>query len=41
MEQRELACATYVKVYKKYPGISKTLRKRVRDEQGSAHCLNG
>jgi tol-pal system protein YbgF len=41
MEQRELACATYVKVYKKYPDISETLRKRVRDEQGSAHCLNG
>ncbi|MCP4184637.1 MAG: tol-pal system protein YbgF [Hyphomicrobiales bacterium] len=40
MQQRELACATYVKVYKKYPGISKMLRKRVRDEQGSAHCLN-
>jgi len=41
MKQRELACATYVKVYKKYPDISNTLRKRVRDEQGSAHCLNG
>ena len=41
MEQRELACATYVKVFKKYPGISATLKKRVRDEQGSAHCLNG
>lgn len=41
MEQRELACATYVKVYKKYPDINNTLRKRVRDEQGSAHCLNG
>ncbi len=40
MEQRELACATYVKVYKKYPNISNAMRKRIKAEQKSAHCLN-
>ena len=41
MNQRELACATYAKVYKKYPQISETMRARVAAEQKSAHCLNG
>lgn len=41
MQQRELACATYVKVYKKYPDISNAMRKRIKAEQKSAHCLNG
>ncbi|MCF6321523.1 MAG: tol-pal system protein YbgF [Rhizobiaceae bacterium] len=41
MEQRELACATYAKVYSRYPDISNTLRKRVGAEQKSARCLNG
>jgi len=41
MQQRELACATYVKVYKKYPDISAAMRKRIKSEQKSAHCLNG
>ncbi len=41
MEQRELACATYAKVFKKYPNMSKPLRKRVGEEQHSAKCLNG
>ena len=41
MQQRELACATYAKVKNKYPRMSNTLKKRVADEQKSAHCLNG
>ena len=41
MQQRELACATYVKVYKKYPQMSGRMRARVAAEQKSSHCLNG
>ncbi len=41
LHQRELACATYAKVAKKYPDVSKTLKNRVRAEQKSSHCLNG
>ena len=41
MRQRELACATYAKVFKKYPNIGNALKRRVVDEQNSSHCLNG
>ena len=41
MKQRELACATYAKVYKKYPQMSGRMRARVAAEQKSSHCLNG
>ena len=41
MRQRELACATYAKVYKKYPQMSGRMRARVAAEQKSSHCLNG
>ena len=41
MNQRELACATYAKVYRKYPKMSNTMRNRVKGEQNSAQCLNG
>ncbi|MFZ1813983.1 MAG: tol-pal system protein YbgF [Rhizobiaceae bacterium] len=41
MQQRELACATFAEVPKKYPGISNALVERVAAEQLAANCKAG
>ncbi|MGB7288232.1 MAG: tol-pal system protein YbgF [Salaquimonas sp.] len=41
LNQRELACATYAEVPKKYPDLSNAVRKRVDVEQRAAKCKNG
>ncbi|MFK7902398.1 MAG: tol-pal system protein YbgF [Nitratireductor sp.] len=40
MGQRELACATYSEVPKKYETLSNSLRKRIEVEQQAAKCKN-
>ncbi len=40
LDQRELACATYAEVPKKYPKLSNSVRKRVEVEQRAAKCKN-
>lgn len=40
LNQRELACATYAEVPKKYPQISQSVKKRILVEQKSAKCKN-
>lgn len=41
LDQRELACATYAEVPKKYPNISNSMRKRIVLEQKAAKCKTG
>jgi len=40
LDQRELACATYAEVGKKYPTISNAVRMRIEVEQRAAKCKN-
>ncbi len=40
LDQRELACATYAEVPKKYPGMANSVRKRIVVEQNAAKCKN-
>ena len=39
MKQRELACATFAEVPKKYPNLSNTVSAKVAAEQKAASCL--
>jgi tol-pal system protein YbgF len=38
LNQREVACATFAEIGKRYPGTSAALKERVKQEQASATC---
>ncbi len=38
LNQREVACATFSEVGKRYPGSSSALKERVKQEQALATC---